>query len=69
MITLSEKIKNCITRKELDKLRIEIVRDTDNFVENQKLFIKKQNSLKRQGQTKDYTIQELIKEQKENGEW
>jgi hypothetical protein len=49
MNLLADKIKNCNTQKELDSLRIEIARDKDNFEENQKLFIKKKNSLKRQG--------------------
>lgn len=49
MNELSEKIKNCTTQKELDILRFEIVKDKENFAENQKLFVKKKNSLKRQG--------------------
>ena len=49
MNKLVERINNCTTQKELDSLRIEIAKDKDNFEENQRLFIKKKNSLKRQG--------------------
>lgn len=49
MNELSKKINNCTTQKELDILRFEIVKDKENFAENQKLFVKKKNSLKRQG--------------------
>lgn len=49
MNELSEKINNCTTQKELDILRFEIIKDKENFAENQKLFVKKKNSLKRQG--------------------
>lgn len=70
MSNLAEKIKGCNTMRELDELRIEIVRDTDNFVENQKLFIKKLNSLKRNGKTRfneGYTLEDVTREQKKNG--
>lgn len=57
MNNLAEKIKNCNSQKELDSLRIEIVKDKDNIIENQQLFIKKKNSLKRQGK---YHYSEMI---------
>lgn len=49
MNNLAEKINKCTTQKELDFLRFEIVKDKESFAENQRLFIKKKNSLKRQG--------------------
>lgn len=49
MNLLAEKINKCNSQKELDALRLEIVEDKENFIENQQLFIKKKNSLKRQG--------------------
>ena len=47
MSDIKQKIKECKTMKELDGLRMEIVQDEINFIENQKLFIKKKNQLKR----------------------
>lgn len=47
---LIDKIKNCQTMRELDELRIEIIRAAENgedFNALQKAFIRKQNSLKR----------------------
>jgi hypothetical protein len=49
MNILADRIKNCTSQSELDALRIEIVRDEDNIIENQKLFIKKIKSLRNQG--------------------
>jgi len=46
---LLNKIKNCKTMKELDFLRIEIIRDKENFEANQKAFIKRKNQLRRNG--------------------
>ena len=49
-MTLIEKISNCQTMKELDELRIEIIREVESggdFEALQKAFIRKQNSLKR----------------------
>jgi len=42
-----EKIKKTKTMPELDSLRLEIVKDKDNFIENQKAFIAQKNKLKR----------------------
>ena len=47
MSDIKQRIKECKTMKELDGLRMEIVQDKSNFLENQKLFIKKKNQLKR----------------------
>jgi hypothetical protein len=44
---IADKIKNCNTMAELDTLRIEIVSDKENFVENQKLFLSAKNRIKR----------------------
>ncbi len=42
---MGKRIKECKTMPELDKLRLEIVQDKENFTENQKAFIKKKNQL------------------------
>jgi hypothetical protein len=47
MNDLLNKIKNVKTMPELDSLRLEIVRDEENFQQNQKEFIKKLNKLRR----------------------
>lgn len=63
-MTLADKIKACTSRLELDKLRIEIIRDVENFSENQKLFIKKQNSFIRQGKTRykeGYELEDVLR--------
>jgi len=44
---ISDKIKRCNTMAEIDALRIEIVSDKENFVENQKLFLSAKNRIKR----------------------
>lgn len=70
MNSLPERIKGCNTMRELDELRIEVVRDMDNFTENQKLFIKRLNSLKRNGKTRSnegYTLEDVTREQREKG--
>lgn len=70
---LIDKIKNCQTMRELDELRIEIVRATESgeeFNTLQKAFIRKQNSLKRNGHSRwkeGYELQEIIKQQKMEG--
>lgn len=70
---LIDKIKNCQTMRELDELRIEIVRAAENgedFNSLQKAFIRKQNSLKRNGHSRwkeGYELQEIIKQQKTEG--
>ena len=60
MNELKDKIKKCETQKELDSLRIEVVRDMENVMENQKIFIKKKNSLKRQGKYHNYDFKLLF---------
>ena len=47
MNELISKIKQCKTMPELDELRLPIVKDMDNFLENQQAFIKQKNKLKR----------------------
>ncbi len=47
MNKLTEAIKNSKTFDELNSLRLLMVRDRVNFSENQKLFTKKMNQLKR----------------------
>ena len=47
MKELLSKIQSCKTMPELDELRLVIVRDKENFVENQMAFRKKLNQLKR----------------------
>lgn len=70
---LIDKIKNCQTMRELDELRIEIIRVAENgedFNTLQKAFIRKQNSLKRNGHSRwkeGYELQEIIKQQKVEG--
>lgn len=64
MNSLLEKINSCESRLELDKLRLEIVNDMEHFEENQKAFIKKQNSLRRQGKTRykeGYALDDVIR--------
>lgn len=54
-MTLIEKISNCQTMRELDELRIEIIREVESggdFETLQKTFIRKQNSLKRNGHSR-----------------
>ena len=46
MNELKEKIEQCQTMEELDSLRLEIVKDSDNVMENQKIFIKQKNKIK-----------------------
>lgn len=70
---LIDKIKNCQTMRELDELRIEILRAAENgedFNTLQKTFIRKQNSLKRNGHSRwkeGYDLDEVIKQQKAEG--
>lgn len=70
---LIDKIKNCQTMRELDELRIEILRAAENgedFNTLQKAFIRKQNRLKRNGHSRwkeGYELQEVIKQQKAEG--
>ncbi len=45
--SITEKINECHTMNELDSLRLEIVSDKVNFIENQKLFISTKNRIKR----------------------
>ena len=44
---LIEKIKNCKTIPELDALRLDVVKDKQNFIINQKAFRKMKNKLLR----------------------
>jgi hypothetical protein len=47
MEELARQIRECKTMPELDNLRIKIVQDSENFLTNQKEFIKKKNKLQR----------------------
>lgn len=68
-----EKIKNCQTMRELDELRIDIIRAAEkgeDFETMQSAFIKKQNSLKRHGHTRwkeGYSLNDVIQNQKAEG--
>lgn len=71
---LFEKIKNCQTSRQLDELRINIIRASESgeydFYALQKAFIKKKNSLKRNGHTSNtegYSMREVTREQKAQG--
>ena len=72
-MTLIEKISNCQTMKELDELRIEIIREVESggdFEALQKAFIRKQNSLKRNGHSRrkeGYELNDVIRKQKKEG--
>lgn len=67
---LIKKISNCQTMRELDELRIEIIMEAEssgNFEELQKAFIRKQNSLKRNGHSRwkeGYELKDVIHQQK-----
>ena len=73
MEALLERIKNCQTMRELDELRIDIIKAADrgeDFETLQRAFIKKQNSLRRNGHTRwkeGYSLNEVIDEQKKEG--
>lgn len=49
MNQLKESIMSCQTMDDLDSLRLPIVKDKENVIENQKLFIKQKNKIKRHG--------------------
>lgn len=72
-MNLIEKIKNCQTMRELDELRIDIIRAADNgadFEGLQKAFIRKQNSLRRNGHSRwkeGYELNDVIEQQKAEG--
>lgn len=44
---MKERINQCKTLQELDALRLDILKDKENFSEHQKLFIKVKNRIKR----------------------
>lgn len=73
METLLDRIKGCQTMRELDEMRIDIIKAADNgedFETLQKAFIKKQNSLRRNGHTRwkeGYSLNEVIEKQKKEG--
>lgn len=67
MKNIFEKIKDCSTMRELDELRIDVVHAMDSgefdFNELQKAFIKKKNSLKRNGHTRfkeGYSLHDVL---------
>lgn len=68
-----DKIKACQTMRELDELRIDIIHAAEageDFEAMQKVFISKQNSLRRNGHSRwkeGYELQEVIKKQKAEG--
>ena len=47
MNELKKRIEDCKSNEDLDKLRLEIVEDKENFLENQKAFIKVKNKIKK----------------------
>lgn len=70
---LIKKIKDCKTMRELDELRIEIIREAESggdFEALQKDFIRKKNSLKRNGHSRwneGYELNDVISKQKQEG--
>lgn len=70
---LIQRIKACETMRELDELRIEIIKEAQNgadFEVLQKAFIKKQNSLRRNGHSRwkeGYSLNDVIQQQKTEG--
>lgn len=70
MDELIDRMNKCQTMRELDNLRIEIVRAVDrgeNFEKLQTAFIKKQNRLRRSGYTRSkegYSLQDVLQEAK-----
>lgn len=69
-----DRIKACTTMRELDELRITVIKESNagncDFEEAQKAFIRKKNSLQRSGHTRGkegYSLQDVISEQKEKG--
>ena len=71
---IMERIRACATMRELDELRIEIIRECNSgncdFDTAQKEFIRKKNSLKRNGHTRGkegYTLNDVISDQKSKG--
>lgn len=65
-----DKINSCQTMRELDELRVDIIRAAEageDFETMQKAFIRKQNSLRRNGHSRweeGYELQDVIKKQK-----
>lgn len=47
MDDIKKRILNCKTPNELNSLRILMVKDKENFIENQKAFIKMKNKFRR----------------------
>jgi hypothetical protein len=74
MSTLTSKIKNCQTSKELDLLRVEIIQVANNgedFTMLQSAFIKQKNKLKRNGHTANaegYSMLQVVREQRKQQE-
>lgn len=70
MDELIDRMDKCQTMRELDNLRIEIVRAVDrgeNFEKLQTAFIKKQNRLRRAGHTRSkegYSLKDVLREAK-----
>ena len=65
--TIFDRIKECQTMRELDELRIDVVHAMQSgkydFYELQNAFIKKKNSLKRNGHTRfkeGYSIRDIL---------
>ena len=73
-VNIFDRIKNCQTMRELDELRIDVVHAMESgefdFNDLQKAFIKKKNSLKRNGHTRfkeGYSLNDVINDQKIKG--
>lgn len=68
-----DKINSCQTMRELDELRVDIIcvaEAGEDFETMQKAFIRKQNSLRRNGHSRwkeGYELQDVIKKQKAEG--
>ena len=68
-----DKINSCQTMRELDELRVDFIRAAEageDFETMQKAFIRKQNSLRRNGHSRwkeGYELQDVIKKQKAEG--
>ena len=73
-VNIFEKIKTCQTMRELDELRIDVVHAMEagesDFYEIQRAFIKKKNSLRRNGHTRrneGYSWADVCNSKKDKG--
>lgn len=72
-MSMIDKINGCQTMRELDELRIDIIRAAEageDFETMQKAFIRRQNSLRINGHTRwkeGYSLKDVIQKQKAEG--